>query len=189
MEEEEETVGLVAEQALKTGNVMTDWIINSGATCHICNDESLFTKIENLETPQEITLADGYCVKAVAKGTIELSTNSFSKGGKGFTLESVLLVPKLAYNLFSVAKFTKSGKSFEFSESGCKITDENGEVIANGTKNGNLYHLKCNGIKPMNCAMKCSNGKETKEKVWHRRFGHLGANNLEKLKRSVGGWI
>ena len=83
----------------------------------------------------------------------------------------------------SVAKFTKSGKSFEFSESSCKIIDENGEVIANGTKNGNLYHLMCNGIKPMNCAMKCSNGEETKKKVWHSRFGHLGVNNLEKPRR------
>ena len=182
-EEEEETVGLVAKQALKTEDVMTDWIIDSGATCHMCNDESLFTKIENLETPQEITLGDGYCVKAVAKGTIELSTNSFSKSGKGFTLESVLLVPKVAYNLLSVVKFTKSGKSFEFSESSGKIIDENGELIANGTKNGKLYNLKCNGIKPMNCAMKCSNGKETKEKVSHRRFGHLGVNNVEKLRR------
>ena len=182
-ESEEEIVGLVAKQGLKTEDVMIDWIIDSGATCHMCNDESLFMKIENLETPQEITLGDGYWVKAVAKGTIELSTNSFVKSETGFILESVLLVPKLAYSLLSVAKLTKSGKSFEFSESSCKIIDENGEVIANGTKNGNLYHLMCNGIKPINCAMKCSNGEEMKEKVWHCRFGHLGVNNLEKLRR------
>ena len=46
-EEEEETLLL-----------MIDWIIDSGATSHMCNDESLFTKIENLETPQEITLGE-----------------------------------------------------------------------------------------------------------------------------------
>ena len=80
--EEEEIVGLVAKRGLKTEDVMIDWIIDSGATCHMCNDESLFMKIENLETPQEITLGDGYWVKAVAKGTIELSTNSFVKSGK-----------------------------------------------------------------------------------------------------------
>ena len=36
----------------------------------MCNDKDVFKVSESLDVPQEITLGDGYCVKAVAKGTI-----------------------------------------------------------------------------------------------------------------------
>ena len=32
-------------------------------------------------------------------------------------------------------------------------------------------------------AMKYTSTEVTKEHVWHQRYGHLGANNLERLAR------
>ena len=40
------------------------WIIDSGATCHTCNDASLFVELYNWEKPEEVTLGDGHVVKA-----------------------------------------------------------------------------------------------------------------------------
>ncbi len=32
------------------------WIVDSGATCHMCNDESQFIELKQLETIQEVRL-------------------------------------------------------------------------------------------------------------------------------------
>ena len=59
------------EHALTAAEVLTNWIVDSGATYHMCYEEELFIDITELEEPQKITVGDGYSVEAVAKGTIE----------------------------------------------------------------------------------------------------------------------
>ena len=44
------------------------WIVNSGATCHICNDKRLFVELHNLEKPQEV--AHGDDVEAIGHGVV-----------------------------------------------------------------------------------------------------------------------
>ena len=56
---------------LATKNV-SKWIVDSGATCHMCNDKSLFTDIKDIKGAQDIALGDGYAVNATAKGTVKL---------------------------------------------------------------------------------------------------------------------
>ena len=64
------------------------------------------------------------------------------------------------------------------------MLDGNGRLIATATKSGNLYHLNCSPTQTANAIVqKCASGEETRENLWHRRFGHLGAGNLEKLAR------
>ncbi len=50
------------------------WIIDSGATCHMCNDETLFLKLRLLDTPIDVTLGDGRCLKGIAEGTVKMET-------------------------------------------------------------------------------------------------------------------
>ena len=49
-----------------------NWIIDSGATCHMCNDKTLFTSFESLEKPQEVSLGDGHVSKAAPQGVVLL---------------------------------------------------------------------------------------------------------------------
>ena len=62
-DEGEEIVGLVTEHALST-NRRNNWVVDSGATCHMCNNEELLDQIIGLETPQETTVGDGHSVQA-----------------------------------------------------------------------------------------------------------------------------
>ena len=177
-DDEEEIIGLLAGKP-SVNTTTIDWIIDSGASCHMCNDESLFKELVALHDPQEITLGDGYCVKAIGKGTIFMYTVDKKK----IELKDVLLIPNLAFNLLSVSKSAKSGKHFQFSDTICQIIDSEGEIIAVAEKSGNLYHLKCSVSKETDFNMNCSSVPDSKEKLWHRRFGHLGVENLKKLKR------
>ena len=62
-DEEEEIVGLVTEHVL-SANRRNNWVVDSGATCHMCNNEELFDQIIGFETPQETTVGDGHSVQA-----------------------------------------------------------------------------------------------------------------------------
>ena len=60
--------------------------------------------------------------------------------------------------------------------------DEKRKLIAVATRVGDLYYLNCrSGFQKSHTA--ADKSSETKEDVWHRRFGHLGARNLQRLAK------
>lgn len=46
---------------------MNDWIVDSGATCHTCNDVKLFVELCSLKQRLEVTLGDGCEVEATGQ--------------------------------------------------------------------------------------------------------------------------
>jgi len=169
-------IGLVLSHALSASSVegQDSWIVDSGATCHMCSDKRLFVELCSLEEPEEVTLGDGYAVEATGKGVVKLELVAKDGKTKKCKLHDVLYVPKLSYNLLSVSRVTKAGKAVEFNEAGCVITDENRKLIGTATRVGNLYYLNCrDGRAQSNAAAE----------TWHRRYGHLGVENLKKLAK------
>ena len=79
--------------------------VDSGATCHMCNDRTLFVNFNSLAEPRYITLGDGHTVKAVDVllriSTDDVETNKCK-------LQDVLYVPKLSFNFLSVVASTKA---------------------------------------------------------------------------------
>ena len=55
-EEEKILIRTTVLSAVGSGN----WILESGATCHMCNNAQLLTSMRKLDVPQEITLGDGH---------------------------------------------------------------------------------------------------------------------------------
>ena len=82
-------------------------------------------------------------------------------------LSNVQYVPNLSYNLMSVSQLGKTGKTTEFSGSGCKIKSKSGTVVASARSVGNLYYLNIAQCEQVHVV------DQTKEDVWHRRYGHL----------------
>ena len=56
-----ESSGLIASHALSISslNEQSIWIIDSGATCYMCQDSKLFTTLHQLEDPIDVVLGDG----------------------------------------------------------------------------------------------------------------------------------
>ena len=155
------------------------WIIDSGATCHMCNNKSFFSEVSVLEKPQEVSLGDGHVLEATAEGTVPLQMLLPDGSTKKCSLKKVLWIPKLAYNLLSVSKATEAGKMIQFSESGCEILNASGECIAFAAKVGSLYYLKfCPNQQQLNVVI-----GSNKERLWHRRYGHLSEQSLKLLVR------
>ena len=109
-----------------------------------------------------------------------LETKLPSGKTKKCKLHDVLYVPKLSYNLLSVSRTSDAGKTTRFGETSCQILDGNRKPVAVATRVGDLYYLSCRpGSKKSHTAVE--KGPETREDVWHRRYGHLGTRNLQKL--------
>ena len=94
-----ETDALVISHALSASNTRS-WIVDSGATCHMCNDETMFSRFHLLEQPQQVKLGDGHILEATAHGIVSLQMNLSDAKTRRCKLHDVLFVPKLSYNLF-----------------------------------------------------------------------------------------
>ena len=94
-------------------------------------------------------------------------------------LEKELYVPDLVHNLISVSHITREGKVVNFSEISCKILSKKSKLLAVGKKMGKLYVLdggNCSLKEAANCSKDSSD-----EILWHRRFCHLGMDNVRKM--------
>ena len=179
--DDSESIGLVVRHALTVSTIGSQdkWIVDSGATCHMCNNRNLFTEFQALDHSLEVTLGDGHALKASGRGTVALKMKLPSGRARYCTLHNVLLVPNLAYNLLSVSRATEAGKLTEFTEVTCKMFDARKRLIAIGSKVGSLYYLNHESQSQQ------ANRAEVQRKknVWHRRFGHLGTRSLQQLAR------
>ena len=164
-----------------------EWIVDSGATSHVCHDRSLFTELQNLEKPLDIILGDGRTLNgrtlnATGCGSVivMLESDSLKRKCKFY---DVLYVPELTYNLLSVSKAVDKGISFTFNESECVIKDSNQKLITIATKAGSLYRVAGTMPKEQVHSVTKKNDCSTKEDLWHRRYGHLGVKSLQQLSR------
>ena len=173
-----DAVGLVTSHVLGVSEPTSHWIVDSGATCHICNSEELFEVFHPLQVPQQVTLGDGHKLEAVGTGVVTLKLKLREGEFKIGKLSDVLYVPKLAYNLLNIPKVTEVGKEVTFDELHGHVLDDQGELVAMASKTGSLYYLNCEPLtKPQINAVSDS----VNERLWHRRFGHLSERNLHKL--------
>ena len=63
----------------------------------------------------------------------------------------------------------------------CQILNADEKVVAVATRVGSLYYLECKQ-RSRNQQLSVVE-KESKERIWHRRFGHLGEQNVNRLAR------
>ena len=172
-----------SKEALVTNHMLSattnpksnQWIVDSGATCHMSNDEQLFSELRMLKTAQQVTLGDGHILEATAEGTVDLETLLPDGNSRKWKLENVLLVPKLSYSLLSVAKASEAGKTTKFNKRGCEIVNQNKEIIAFATRVGNLYYLEHRRQAQGSLVV-----EGNKERLWHRRYGHTGEQKLQR---------
>ena len=177
-----ESAGLFVYHMLSanTAGGTDSWIVDSGATCHMCNDEKLFVELHSLKQPMEVMLGDGHIIKAVGHGDIMLQMNTEPGKSKLCKVRDVMYVPKISYNLLSVSKASEFGNTTKFSRSGCQIFDVKHDLIATATRVGSLYYLNCHTDRH-EANLSQQQSQMTKEHLWHKRYGHLGVQNLEKL--------
>ena len=84
-----ESTGVVVQHVLSACfNGHDQWILDSGATCHMCNNTASFDDLQPLPKSLNVTLGDGRNVQAVGQGSVVF--NEFVAGqGKLYATQCV----------------------------------------------------------------------------------------------------
>ena len=131
------------EFALQTNiskNSKNCWILDSGASNHICNKMEMFKSSSYFDS--FVIVANGKKLKTKAVGTIELDVELEDHKMVKLMMHDVLYVPDMEFNLISIAKLTEKGVLVWFDTNSCRLVlKENFSINCMRTEN-NLYVLK-----------------------------------------------
>ncbi|CAL9233896.1 unnamed protein product, partial [Arabidopsis halleri] len=139
------------------------WVIDTGATNHICHDKSAFSTFHFLQNTT-VTLPNGGLVSIVGIGSIHM--------GRHLELHDVLYIPQFKFNLLSISCLTKSmGCKVWFDEHSCVLQDPSRELmIGVGRQVANLYFLD---IESLDLPVESSSlvaATITSHDLWHKRL-------------------
>ncbi|KAL5547823.1 hypothetical protein UlMin_003054 [Ulmus minor] len=146
------------------------WILDTGATHHVCHDRALFESFEPSNATSYVTLPNGQKVSIARIGTVRISSS--------LLLDKVLFVPSFKYNLISISALTKfSNCVLMFSADGCVIQDTTRAIrIGKGNRVGNLYYLVHDTTRI--CSSFLSDSSIiSNDTLWHYRLGHSSNQN------------
>ena len=156
------------------------WIVDSGATDHVCNSLQGFRKTRRLSKGEHgLRVGNGARVWAEAVGDLELSFDC----NRILFLKDILYVSCFKQNLISVSKLMNHGYSVSF-HSGVSISRD-GTLICSGNMYGNLFYINPIGNQINNTQTEPNNKKRkttsSDSYLWHLRLGHINPNRIQRL--------
>ena len=116
------------------------WLVDSGATSHMTWNRDLFTTFLEIETPTQVTIANGTSIPCRGVGSIELRQDN-PLVPDVITLQNVRYMPDLNTNLLSVSKLEDRGISVA-SRPGFLDLIRDGKTIATAQRRGGSYVLE-----------------------------------------------
>ena len=172
------------ESATRKPNAL---LVDCGATTHIINDESKFSKFDDKFAPEKhyIELADGTRSNNVAfkRGDVEVTIMDTTGKCVKATLKNALYIPTYPQNIFSVQAATERGASVSFNPDSAELVYKDGTKF-NIEKHGRLYYLSTFN---KNDSDFDSVNYTCDQKGWHEILGHCNHKDILKLKDVVEG--
>ena len=102
--ENEEVIAAVVVEANMVDNKV-DWILDTGASKHLCANKELFHQIEDADDGECVFMGNSATSGVLGKGKILLKLTS----GKTLSLSDILYVPSLRRNLISGSCLNRAG--------------------------------------------------------------------------------
>lgn len=139
-EDEPEVAFMMEEAAIVNGTEpkSTGWVLDSGATGHVCNSLSYMYDIEHLNTPIRLRVANGEVLSLHKVGKVRI----IGSNGKHIVLKNVAYHPRIFTNLLSLHLITNAGYGISFDDRGAIIRSKaTNKVTLILPKRGKLYVL------------------------------------------------
>ena len=151
----------------------SEWILDIGATYHLCPIREWFTDVSKLESGAVVMGNDQPC-RTMGIGTVRLKLFD----GMIRELKKVRFVPALKKNIISVGALEAKGYKVTIENGTMKFT-HGAMVILQGVQRHNLYYLKGSTSDEVNTSMALNDTTE----LWHVRLGHAEEKSLQTLMR------
>lgn len=171
---------------------LTDWVIDIGATDHICHGIKQFTRINSLHPNiYHITIPNGKRIVVHSIGEVQLT--------KDILLKNVLYIPSFHFNLIYVPQLVKDLQcSIFFNASGCFCQGPSmRRPWCLGELTKGLYHSsRQSGANRTDMLPPASSSLQANSltldspnldaiKLWHLRLGHIPVNILKYVDTSL----
>lgn len=152
------------------------WLLDSGCTDHIINNDKFFEQEETLKKPIEVKVGDGRVLQATKIGRMTVYFPLYSRKSK-VTLKNVFYVKDMRANLLSYSKITEGHTIVSKGES-TKIYKLDGELVAIAKKENRLYRMTSYVSEDQVQANVTQNIMTKKEKL-HRTLRHVNFKSLD----------
>ncbi|GJY75347.1 cysteine-rich receptor-like protein kinase 8 [Tanacetum coccineum] len=148
------------------------WVVDSGATDHVCISLSLMHNITKLHTPIIVFLPNGNTTQVTYTGLVRLT--------QSLTIDNVFYIPTFTYNLISISRILHNiVHSLTFTQDKFVFQTHDGSKT-HGILHGGLYLL------PFTSTPKSSSptllSSISNSHLWHTRLGHTPLQTIKKIK-------
>lgn len=118
--------------ALKATTAEDKFVIDSGCNVHVVSDKTSFDNF--VSKPLNLTLANNQNAIVRGQGDVTIPTTNL-------VLRDALYSPGICTNLISVSKMVEKGLLVTFDHDGCKVTQQDGDIVATASVKNGLYIL------------------------------------------------
>ena len=165
-----------------TVSIDNEWLMNSGATHHMCHDLSLVSNDKKEHSNRGVYLGDATRIPVSITGEVQMELHPEGGQPNLVAMKDVLGVEGLAKNLFSVSACLSHGFDITFQAKPrlCKIT-KGTRVWGTAHEKKGLWVLDCKPPIPKSYVARSYQAECDKYKEWHNRMGHLNYDSLKVL--------
>ncbi|GJW27905.1 cysteine-rich receptor-like protein kinase 8 [Tanacetum coccineum] len=150
------------------------WIIDSGATDHICICLTLMFDLQQCPHSITVNLPNGDTTTVTMTGSVHITPNLILKG--------VFYIPTFTYNLISISKITNSTHSAViFTHNQCTFQGHNGSQTI-GNLHGGLYTLTPSPPPATSPSSPSTILHTSSSSLWHARLEHPLIQVMKKIK-------
>ena len=154
----------------------SDWILDSGATTHVCCEKDLFKDMKS--TSIRISWGNKSRIKASGIGSVPII---FSDTNTKAVLTDVLFVPEFDMNLISINLLLQKKCKVTFDDT-CTISSSENRIITSVKATQGLYVLPIISNTEYVFSTLCNNEQREETTLWHKRLDHIDQKALKELK-------
>jgi hypothetical protein len=157
------------------------WILDSGASKHLCTNKQLMKDLRQLTEVIQMKCANKQLVHLNEVGSTTILAMNAGKPIK-VTLREVAYAPTFQCNIISVGKLIDAGAQVVFGEKGALVFAKDKKVVLTARKSGNLFIVSIknsDGERAFNVTE--ANEIKVKSELWHCRLGHIGHQGLQSI--------
>jgi hypothetical protein len=116
------------------------WILDSGATAHMCSEEDKFHGLTKSRLKPTKT-AGRETLETEGSGKVEIEVKRNLTSQRTIMLKDVLYIPDIRENLISISKLAEDGLKVEMDRKKVLVRERSGAIVAKGRLQNGLYVL------------------------------------------------
>lgn len=170
------------------------WVIDSGATKHMSQSMACYSEYTAAGGGRDVILADGKSVPITGTGTAAVVVGT-GAAQRPMKLRDTLHVPELKGNLLSVRSVDRAGGASVFMDGHCYLLADKSAVdwndvvtkadVVGGVNVEEQYVIDAE-VQVDQAAVANLASTEV-ARLWHRRYHHMGLDNLKRAAKMVTG--